>query len=421
MRKDLELISSKIDEKPKYIENIAKKKEDKQSPSKKMAKENQQSTDDKVVHIPEANQEEVEFLPREKVEKKQDDINERSASEEKVNLDESNMSKIMPKRKDNDAETANEDKISQADKEDKKEISKKLEDDIELGSTTMLNDNETMMSVSEEVVRIAQQAEETFRNKGCRWDTYFYKVVLAGNVKVVSEAVAYMDGNGSSLTLDWLFQRGVFEVGQEKDRLLKRKSMKLLIIRIFMFIVLTLVNILMTPVFYVLHLLSVSFLNYKQTGISANIQLPMAYAAFSQSEEMVALFLSHGVDIDNIDQNGNNVFHYISDLSDVAPDTAIQIFQNMVKEIDDEDNLKSLLKQNHNSYFLTAVEHTAKFGSPALLTQILKQPNLMHQVPFAASKEQVVFNDKEDKNSLKASTQVRMVDVSMYEVSKKFR
>ena len=131
-----------------------------------------------------------------------------------------------------------------------------------------------------------------------------------------------------------------------------------------------------------------------------------------------ALFLSHKIDIDNVDQNGNNVFHYISDLSDAAPDTAIQIFQNMVKEINDQDSVKTLLEQNRNSYFLSAVEYTAKFSSPAFLTQILKQPNLMNHVPFAASKEQVVLNDKEDEKSSKASTQVRLVDVSMYEVSK---
>ena len=324
--------------------------------------------------------------------------------------DEIEMSKLMLEMKDND------EAMSLADKKAEKEMSGKDKNDIELASITMLDDNEKMVSVSEEVVSIAQQAEETFRNKGCRWDTYFYKVVLAGNVKVVSEAVAYMDGNGSSQTLDWLFQRGVFEVRNQKDRHSNEIAKRLLIIRILMFIVLMLVNILMTPVFYFIHLLSVSFLNYKQTGISANIQLPMAYAAFSQSEEMIALFLSHGIDIDSIDQNGNNVFHYISDLSDVAPDTAIQIFQNMVKEIDDQDSVKSLLEQDCNSYFLSAVEYTSKFGSPALLTQILKQPNFMHQVPFAASKEQVVFNDEK---SSKASTQVRMVDVSMYEVSNK--
>ena len=310
--------------------------------------------------------------------------------------------------------------MSLADNKVEKEMSRKTKEDIEPGSTTF-DDNGKMLSVSDQVIHIAQQAEETFRNKGCRWDTYFYKVVLAGNVKVVSEVVAYMNRNESSLTLDWLFQRSVYEVRSQKNRHFNETSTKLLIIRILMFIVLTLVNILMTPVFYFLHLLSVSFLNYKQTGISANIQLPMAYAAFSQSEKMVALFLSHGIAIDNIDQNGNNVFHYISDLSDVAPDTAIQIFQNMVKEIDDQESVKSLLEQDRNSYFLSAIEYTAKFGSPALLTQILKQPNLMHQVPFAASKEQVVFNEKEDEKSSKAFTQIRLVDVSKYEVRKNFR
>ena len=184
-----------------------------------------------------------------------------------------------------------------------------------------------MDEVSEEVVQIASQAQETFKSKGCRWDTYFYKVVLAGNVDVIKQVMAYMESNESTPTLDWLFQRRDFE---EMRHMKKKKSKGLLIIRILIFTILTLMNILLTPVFYAIHLLAASFLNRKRKRISANIQLPLAYAAFSQQKEMVLLFLSQEVDIDHIDSHGNNVFHYISDLSAVAPDKAIQIFRDTV-------------------------------------------------------------------------------------------
>ena len=237
-------------------------------------------------------------------------------------------------------------------------------------------------SYDKKVKRIANQAEEAFKNRGCRWETYFYKVVLAGNVKCIKQVVYYLENKGATQTLDWLFQRHEFE---ERSYMKKKKSQRLLIIRILSFIILALVNILLTPVFYALHHLATSFLNRKQKRISGNIQLPLAYAAFSQKKDMVLFFLSQEVDIDHVDHYGNNVFHYISDLSAVAPNKTIQIFQNMLKVISDMNCVKRLLEQERNSAGLTAVEYAGKFGSPSLLSLIFKQPNLMHTTSFVAS------------------------------------
>ena len=73
-------------------------------------------------------------------------------------------------------------------------------------------------------------------------------------------------------------------------------------------------------------------------------------------------FLSQGVDIDHINRQGNNVFHYISDLSSVAAERAIEIFFSTVKFINDKDNVKNLLVSQRNSAGVTAVEYAAKFG-----------------------------------------------------------
>ena len=270
---------------------------------------------------------------------------------------------------------------------------------------------------AKDVARIASQAEETFKNDGCHWDTYFYNVVLAGNVEVIKQVISYMENNESSQTLDWLFQRHDFE---DVRHIKKKSSNRLVIIRVLMFIILTLVNILLTPVFYAVHILATSYLNRKRKRISGNIQLPLAYAAFRQKKEMVLFFLSQKVDMDHVDHYGNNVFHYVSDLSAVASSKAIQIFQNIVKGINDMDYVKRLLEQERNSAGLTAVEYAAKFGSPSLLSQILKQPNLMHTTPFTARADCVAFSDGDDQAEGEVidhdcSTRVELVNVSMYE------
>ena len=51
--------------------------------------------------------------------------------------------------------------------------------------------------------------------------------------------------------------------------------------------------------------------------------LPLALAVFSQSKDMIEYFLSIGVDIQQVDSEGNNVFHYIADLSATSGEKAI--------------------------------------------------------------------------------------------------
>ena len=267
---------------------------------------------------------------------------------------------------------------------------------------------------NDDVVRIAQQAVETHQEEGCRWDTYFYKVVLGGNVDAVKRVATYMHANNMRDTLDWLLQRAAYE---ETTHTVKKQlqSSRLFIIRTLLFIGFMILNVIFTPVIYIMHVFTTSLLNRNQKRIAGNIQLPLAYAVFSQNADLMAFFLEQGVDIEHIDKEGNNVFHYISDLSSVAAETANEIFINTVRFIDDTQTVRRLLTHHRNSAGLTAVEYSAKFGSPSLLTQILKQPNLLTHTPFAVSTDKVSFGDPGKPPVLDANTKVEFVDVTKYE------
>ena len=56
--------------------------------------------------------------------------------------------------------------------------------------------------------RIAQQAEEVFVRKGKRWDTFFYKVVLGGNVKIANEVIECIHERRQVEVLNWLLDTG---------------------------------------------------------------------------------------------------------------------------------------------------------------------------------------------------------------------
>ena len=255
---------------------------------------------------------------------------------------------------------------------------------------------------------------ETHQEEGCRWDTHFYKVVLGGNVDVVKRVATYMHANNMRDTLDWLWQRAAFE---ENTHTVKKQlqSSRLFITRTLLFIGFMILNVILTPVMYIMHVFTTSLLNRNQKRISGNIQLPLVYAAFSQNADMMVFFLEQGVDIEHIDKQGNNVFHYMSDLSSVAAETANEIFINTVRFIDDTHTICRLLTHHRNSAGLTAMEYSAKFGSPSLLTQILKQPNVLTHTPFAVSTDKVSFGDPGKPSVLDATTKVEFVDVTRYE------
>ena len=271
---------------------------------------------------------------------------------------------------------------------------------------------QTTPESNDKILRIVQQAEEMFEKNGSLWDTYFYKVVLSGNVKLIEDVVKHMEAHNHNELADWLFKRNRFlDVRHEK----MKRSQRLMVTRVLLFICLTILTVLLTPVFYAVHLFTVSLYTCKERRISANINLPLAYAAFSQKQQMIAFFLSQDVEVESVDKRGNNVFHYIADLSSVAPEKATKTFTCTVEMIDDTEIVKKLLEEDYNSRGLTAVEYTAKFGSPVLLNHILQQPHVMRHTEFAASEQDVQFAELSGESISNSRTLVDMVDVTMYE------
>ena len=149
-----------------------------------------------------------------------------------------------------------------------------------------------------------------------------------------------------------------------------------------------LLNIIITPVFYVIHTATYALLNRQEKRISTNIRLPLAYAVFSQKEDMCIYFLSLGVCFMDSDSEGNNVFHYMADISAESPDRAIAMFKMLVEFMNDMDSVKALVLDKTNTAGLSAMEYVVKYGSPALMTEMLQFPNLLrHSVLTVTDKE----------------------------------
>ena len=273
----------------------------------------------------------------------------------------------------------------------------------------------------EEIKEICKQARDIHKDGGFRHDTHFYKTLLGGDINDVKQLVDYMEKNKMADTLDWLWMRGDYTgpktLCQRSDKLLMKKSL--------MFLLMTFLNIILTPLFYAFHILSTSFTNRRNKRISDRVQLPLAFAAFCQCPTMLRYCMSQGVDLDDADEKGNNVFHYIADLSAESDEVALKVYDMMVDFMEDVEMMKMLLIQQRNNAGLTAMELTAKLGSPLLLSKILKTPRLLQADNWLGSsgkgKKQASAENAEngayrkDSKEKQDHTRLELIDVSMYE------
>ena len=226
---------------------------------------------------------------------------------------------------------------------------------------------------------LAKQAVEIYRQgKKGLMDTHFYKVVLGGNVDEVKRIVECMKENGMTACLNWLLKKET--VQSIKDSTCSYISAKLFLKRIYMFLCLLLITIVISPVFYMVHILSVTLLNRTQRRISVKCNLPLALAVFSQNRDMVKYFLSIGIDIEHVDSESNNVFHYIADLSATSREEAIDMLDTCVKLFSDIVPLKvikRMLVDDRNSaglYSFGILHEVWIFGFPYKASQTAKYP-----------------------------------------------
>ena len=260
--------------------------------------------------------------------------------------------------------------------------------------------------LSSHVKKIVKQAEEIYKEGGKLSDTLFYTIVLGGNVTVVADVIEYLENNNQSEELSWLLN------GAKKHKTIRKAERKchLILIRLIVFLIMSIMATLLTPIFYLLHGILTTLFNAQKRRLGENIKLPLAFAAYSQDEDMMKLFISKGTCLDHIDDFGNNIFHYIADLSSERAERAIEIFSCLVQFFDDAEIIRQLMVKKRNFASLTAVEYTAKYGSPALLTHMLNHPNLIQHTSLTVSKNVISFGeeDGEDGQSDRTSDRVHI-------------
>ena len=211
----------------------------------------------------------------------------------------------------------------------------------------------------------------------------FFNIVLGDNVFLVKEIIEYLKTMRMHKELEWVLGTSDQKYDPNHCSVLTHITHYIMY---FMWIILFLV---FTPFFYLLQVIIFRSHVATRRAISDDIDLPLVFAVFSEDVDMVKVFLDAGCSIEYQDSNGNNVYHYLADLSMQEPEKAVRCHRAICCCVKNLEILKQLITEQVNVYGLTALESIAKYGSPHFLRYIMVDKSCIGTLRLGVSKHKL--------------------------------
>ena len=247
---------------------------------------------------------------------------------------------------------------------------------------------------NEYVSQIIQDARNVYSQSKKRHQTLFFKIVTGGTSNLISQVITSLKSSGEREDTDllqWL-------IGQDNGNVEVKQRGQLCIIILKAILVIPL-WIILTPIFYLVHgilygLMNSSFV-FSITSISKydHLDFPLAFAVLSTNEEMVKLFMINGIGLDCNDSRGNNVFHYLADLSRTNLPLA-QACYRMLQNLIPRQKLWELVLHRQNGNHYTPIEYATHFGSVQFAVQMVED-TMQEKVLIANSDNATISTNKQ--------------------------
>ncbi len=233
-------------------------------------------------------------------------------------------------------------------------------------------------------------------------DTFFFRLVLGGNVDLIREILEYMRDNHLREELAWAtgVEPGV-EQASRIDRRCKKGHSKWFL-RFMTFLLLWVIFAAFTPVFYPLHAIIYRMTTKLGARISKTPKLPLVYAVLSGNVDMVGLFLHFGTTLDSCDSQGNNLYHYLGDKS--AEDSEIfSRSHQLLKEVNHHPShntmLLDMITGHENELGLSPIEMLLLRGSIDDFVRLTREEGCMGRLKLAVSSDQVTALSDESRHT----------------------
>ncbi|NPA76250.1 MAG: hypothetical protein GXN93_00665, partial [Candidatus Diapherotrites archaeon] len=237
-----------------------------------------------------------------------------------------------------------------------------------------------------------------------RQSTRFFQIVTGGNVTFVKQVVAYLKENGMRAELQWIFGR-TDRHSEQLQRHRQHQSMLVAVVNRLLFFLVFFAYIGTSPLFYVWHaILHNVYLGLRRKS-SKEADLPLIFALLSEEKEMVQLFLDNGASIHSQDGHGNNIYHYLADISDDDPAKAIQCHTILCSCFDDVGQLREVVTEQENELGLTGFEAIAKYGSLRFFRLISHDESCIGKPLLRVSKDEIWADTQDEEYHILVSNE----------------
>ncbi len=130
------------------------------------------------------------------------------------------------------------------------------------------------------------------------------------------------------------------------------------------------------PLFYSFHRLVRILMEHSGKRISQDPDLTLYYAVVSEREEIVRLFLDAGLNVTDVDDSSNNVYHYLADLAVDDYAKAIRCHR-ILASCCPESGLRDAIVYAENSVGLTPLETCLKYSCVKLFDILSRHDGVM--------------------------------------------
>lgn len=264
--------------------------------------------------------------------------------------------------------------------------------------------------------QIIEDARKAHSSKKKRNATIFFKLVMGGANSVVSEVLEELKNSSRDKDLyKWLTC-----FGKSSATVKIRTQACNYCIKLLKYLLLVPLWVIFTPFFYGIHRLINSILNSKEMvsrfALSEyeRLDFPLVFAVFSADFDTVKLFLDHEVPIDLEDNNGNNVAHYLADLSAYDLPRATKCYELLCNMADSgqisKDTLHKIITSKENLNMQNAIEYSCQFGSLKLACRMINDALTTPTMSIVGNTVVMATNNDKCLSSQKTIVQTKSLD-----------
>ncbi len=241
---------------------------------------------------------------------------------------------------------------------------------------------------SQDVWEIVSDLRRAFRSGRPRADTAFFGIVQGGNTPVVRHVLQKLVGDNCFAELEWI----TCATGK------KRVGCWCVVAQVLLFALIFVATIILTPLCYLCHSACMKIFESRRRSLCRTPELPLVFALYSGEADMVELFLSL-VSMADTDSDGNNVYHYLSEMSMAEYDRALHCHQLLLQSHGDNTALRHAITNQENWLGLTALEHCARYGSMQFFRFLTMQEGILSKASLVVSPEFLWIRQKISMNN----------------------